>query len=420
MAFRNESPTFGIVRFEPTQQPDTRAQLNGAMWYDVTANQFKGIINGVVSNIGGSTTPTTLTGTNSPGVFTSSAMNEPFLFSVGTGCNPLTIYNLGGSSFKNTDGLAGCVTVPSSGVTNGFSSAVAGYAQNNNTLSTGQFGGVSAVGVAGWGYCAASNGHCWGLSASAGDAPGNSGNLIIGVELDVQINNNTTTGFGALASFRGNGQPPGDSFPAYYIQAPQGTGTFTSGFDCQSGSIASNTFVCLGLGKQVASGASNSLLATFTANDGTSDFSLNNSLLKSRVFNLGGPVVTTNSGIYWGATVTFLPNQLVKIDTAHNNAMVLCTTTDTSCDGFVEEVVSTTSCQAGSAFCPVITISGSKATGILGTGTCTVGQFVVVDTTTNGRIKCQAGIPAQGAYIGKAMSAQAVVGNTVDILTKFQ
>lgn len=30
------------------------------------------------------------------------------------------------------------------------------------------------------------------------------------------------------------------------------------------------------------------------------------------------------------------------------------------------------------------------------------------------------GIPAAGAYIGKAVSAQATVGSAVDVLTKFQ
>ena len=53
MAFRDENPTFGVVRFEPTQQPTTQSFLDGSMWYDSTAKQFKGIINGAVSNIGG-------------------------------------------------------------------------------------------------------------------------------------------------------------------------------------------------------------------------------------------------------------------------------------------------------------------------------------------------------------------------------
>jgi len=34
--------------------------------------------------------------------------------------------------------------------------------------------------------------------------------------------------------------------------------------------------------------------------------------------------------------------------------------------------------------------SGSKVLGILGTGTCAIGNFVIVDTTTNGRVKCTA------------------------------
>ena len=68
----------------------------------------------------------------------------------------------------------------------------------------------------------------------------------------------------------------------------------------------------------------------------------------------------------------------------------------------------------------MITTPGSLAFGILGTGTCAIGNFVIVDTTTNGRIQCTGSLPTISKIIGKALSAQASVGSTVDVLTKFE
>ena len=57
MAFRDENPTFGVVRFEPTQQPNTQSFLDGSMWYDVTAKQFKGVAGGIASSLSSASSP---------------------------------------------------------------------------------------------------------------------------------------------------------------------------------------------------------------------------------------------------------------------------------------------------------------------------------------------------------------------------
>ena len=65
-------------------------------------------------------------------------------------------------------------------------------------------------------------------------------------------------------------------------------------------------------------------------------------------------------------------------------------------------------------------MSGSVVKGILGAGTCSIGNFVIVDTTTNGDIKCTGTPPTIGKVIGKALSAQSTVGMLVDVLAKFE
>jgi hypothetical protein len=51
----------------------------------------------------------------------------------------------------------------------------------------------------------------------------------------------------------------------------------------------------------------------------------------------------------------------------------------------------------------------------LGTGSCSIGQYVIVDTTTNGRVKCTSTY-TPGAILGVAMAAQSTVGSTFSVL----
>ncbi len=108
------------------------------------------------------------------------------------------------------------------------------------------------------------------------------------------------------------------------------------------------------------------------------------------------------------ATATLSANQLVKLDTATaGNVVVTATTDTTNFIGFTAGPIS-----AGTAG-PII-VAG-EATGILGTGTCSVGQFVIVDTTTAGDVKCTNTFTA-GTIIGFAETSQSTVGGTLTVL----
>jgi hypothetical protein len=369
----------------------------------------------------------------STGVFTSALQNESFdsIVNGGGTCSIATITTASGTSFTTTNGITGAVCDPagSTGVTNGFSIGVAGLFQGNNTGNTGQFGYVGGVGVLGQGYAAVNNSRVWGANFAAIDKSGNTGNVLSGVETDVAVNNNSSTGFGYLASFRGNGQPTADNFPAFLIQPPAGTGKFTSGFECQNGSIAAQqTYPCLYIGQQSAGTSKNSMYAFWQAQDGSGIIQQSQGLNQDHVYFLSGfPNIAFSGtddegfGIALTSTAALARYQLVKIDTAHADSVVVCTTADTSCDGFVAGLSgASTVCGAASTVCGIIAAPGMKVRGLLGTGTCAIGDYVIVDTTTNGRIKCTGSLPTLGNVIGRALSAQSSVGSTVDILTKFE
>ena len=104
----------------------------------------------------------------------------------------------------------------------------------------------------------------------------------------------------------------------------------------------------------------------------------------------------------------------VKVDSANAGQVVVTTTTDTG--GGIVVGVCANSPGAG-ALCEVVSSGVSALT--LGTGTCSVGNFVIVDTTTNGRVKCTATFTA-GAVIGTALQAQASVGSGFNVLVRLR
>jgi hypothetical protein len=368
------------------------------------------------------------------GVFTLAQQNDPFTFSLTGGGSQTagSILNFGGTqTFKLTDGIASVVNIPTSGVTNGFTNAIGAYCWNPNGNTTGQFGWVGCVGVFTQSVAAASGARVWGLNIGAADLAAQTGNFVYGNEYDLQINNNTTQGAGTLYSFRGNGQPTGNNFPALTVQAPAGTGTFTSGLSCQNGAISNtNLFDCITIGQKAAGVSQNSQGISIYASDASSSFRTAISSDKDHIMFIGGvplqlyqQAASESMGIALSLTptATLTANQLVKIDTAHADSVVVCTTVDTVCHGFVaSSIASPANCIITGTVCGIIAGSGALAKGILGTGTCAIGNFVIVDTTTNGRVKCTASQPAVGATIGLALSVQASVGSLVDILTKFQ
>src|SRR5207302_9370151 len=107
--------------------------------------------------------------------------------------------------------------------------------------------------------------------------------------------------------------------------------------------------------------------------------------------------------------------QVVKIDSANSTAVVVTVTTDTAAGIPIGIVINS---PALSTTANVVT-SGIVTTPVLGTGTCTIGQFVIVDTTTNGRVKCTSTYTA-GTIIGYAVTAQAVVGSAVSVMVQLK
>jgi hypothetical protein len=124
--------------------------------------------------------------------------------------------------------------------------------------------------------------------------------------------------------------------------------------------------------------------------------------------NTAGFVIGSGNGVSLVATAALTAGQAVKVDTANASQVVVCATTDTNqCIGFVQN-----SPTLGTA--AFVMTSGVLATPLLGTGTCSVGDFVLVDGTTAGRVKC--GAYAAGNVLGKALTAQASVGSAVTVL----
>jgi hypothetical protein len=361
-----------------------------------------------------------------PGTFTNAAQNETTTFSLtgGSSCSISTILNGNGGTTVGTDALAGCANIPAgASVTNGFTTGVAGYVNNGNSSSLGQFGKAEGVGLYGVCFSAVSSSKCEGIVAQAVEATGKTGVQLIGSEIDVGTNDTSTTGFGYYTQFSGSGQPTGDNLPAYYVAAPQGAATYTTGFECADGSVVNTSQICLRLG-QVSAGASNSSNAIgFKSTDSgsvvhTSNFQLppdNVMLLASPAMALNNSGGEESYGIEMKATAATPHGTLVKIDTANADSFVICTTTDAICNGFVEGTNSASGlCFIASANCPVATVAGSKVQGILGTGTCAIGNWVIPDTTTNGDVKCATTQPI--AWQGFALAANSSLGTAFDVL----
>lgn len=393
----------------------------GTEFYCSATNTWSAVVNGI-----------------NAGVFTLAQQNDPFTFTVNPGLTAGAILNFNGTqTFKLTDGIASVVNIPTSGVTNAFTNGIGAYVWNPNGNATGQFGWVGGVGVFTQSVAAASGARAWGANYGVADLASQSGNFIYGNEFDVQVNNTTTQGTGALFSMRGPAQPTADNFPAVTINAAAAAAHFTSGFRCEPGSLASAgtfSYACANLNPQEIGNAQDSSYIWWSAKAGSTPISSGLRLHQDNLMlwtNTNGQQVALDGGntatglvetygITLKSTGTLASFNLVKIDTANPDSVVICTTVDTICHGFVQDGGSAILCSAGATHCPINTVPGSKVVGVLGTGTCAIGNNVIVDTTTNGRIKCQAGVPAQGAWIGIALSAQASVAGFVDILTKFQ
>ncbi len=131
---------------------------------------------------------------------------------------------------------------------------------------------------------------------------------------------------------------------------------------------------------------------------------------KFLIDNSGNAMAVGGYGLAVVATTTISSVAPVKMDTSNANQVVITSTTDTG-PGLVVGVC-INSPNAG-ATGKVITTGIAPM--VLGTGTVSIGNFIIVDTTTNGRVKATTSYPAPGALIGIAMAALSTVGNSFNV-----
>lgn len=145
--------------------------------------------------------------------------------------------------------------------------------------------------------------------------------------------------------------------------------------------------------------------------------------LAAGILGIGNGTVSSTSGGYLLGTTGFsavstsgvTAGNPVKLDTGNANQVNPTVTTDTGAGIPVGIAIVTT----GASSPTYIATNGQVATPVLGTGTCAIAQFVIVDTTTNGRVKCTSTFTA-GTVIGKALQAQSTVGNALNVLVQLQ
>jgi hypothetical protein len=133
----------------------------------------------------------------------------------------------------------------------------------------------------------------------------------------------------------------------------------------------------------------------------------------SSVTLTSGPIISQ-----FTATAALKAGQVVKLDTARADAVVVATTTDTGA-GLAVGIVQNSAPATGTAQVAVAGKLPPAGRPLLGTGTCLIGNFVIVDTTTNGRVKCATSYRA-GTIIGYALAAQPTVGGAVDTFVQIK
>lgn len=127
--------------------------------------------------------------------------------------------------------------------------------------------------------------------------------------------------------------------------------------------------------------------------------------------DVSGGVVSAKYATSNVTSTALTAGQTVKADPANSGQVRIATTADTGA-GIVVGFCGNSPSGGGNCF---VMTSGIINTPIMGTGTCAIGNWIIEDTTTNGEIKCATVYPTPGTILGTALTAQAVVGNTVTV-----
>lgn len=172
------------------------------------------------------TQPQTLTESNA-GVFTNTQMNEN-MQSLVNSCSPATEWTGIGQGGFATDGLAGCVTIPSS-ATSTSTNGVATYLSSKSTTTNAVAGYFQSRALA-------TGTHLWGINPIVSDE-GFTVPLLYGAEIDANVSNSGTEGTGLLFAGAWTAQPTSDNFPVITVLKPGANQSWTDGLIFKDGSV---------------------------------------------------------------------------------------------------------------------------------------------------------------------------------------
>lgn len=182
--------------------------------------------------------PTTL---SAPGVFDNTAMHTNWIVTI-NGCNLASIFSVSQFNDVAMDAESSCLSVPATGVNNGFNSAYHAYVTNASPASGCQqnSGLCAAMGVSVDGISTAAGNATFGLNSIVRSTVGKPA-VLVGAEIDVSPQNTGDSGEGLTLSGNFEAQVSGDNLPAIHItpcfRPGSCTGAWTEGITMETGSI---------------------------------------------------------------------------------------------------------------------------------------------------------------------------------------
>lgn len=245
-----------------TASPGTTANIG--FWYagglfDYYVTSSYGTYGPFTGNLGVTGTPIapSSVNVNVPGIWTNTQANE-YLYSTLNGCNPGTEFQATQNSNFMTEGISGCVAVPSA-ATSWQQNGIAGYAVTSAGPSNPSLG-PNAVSVYGQARGLVTNAHIWGLNIVTQDLVGTSQRMV-GFEDDINVAGTPTYVSGFQITGNGTGTlPPGASAIEVEKIASNSWGEAIATDDGAAGTG-------LVLGAQGLTANSNSQLIVFTNRD---------------------------------------------------------------------------------------------------------------------------------------------------------
>lgn len=367
-----------------TSQSSPIVRLSGTYWTGAASAEDNWTIQDVVANGTNGSSTLTFTHSGSSGaptaVFPAGTAGNASL-AVGSATTGFWQVNSNtlGIQFTNVNGGGGAIQLYS-GSTNAWQLTYApssGFTQlvsNTANIVTGIVGNLTTL--------SGRSGVCLGNPALAGTSAGTQHCVSIG---------DLTTNSGALCQFTPTSGAT--NFVALSVNPTIN----------QTGTSSGNYTALLVSAKETSlKGTTNNLLDLQAGAAGTTS--------KFRVDNSGNAIAVGGYALSLVATSTISSVSPVKADTSNANQVVVTSTTDTGPGIVVGVCINNPNAGANG-----VILTNGIAPMVLGTGTVSIGNFIIVDTTTNGRVKATTSYPPPGSLIGIAMAAQSTVGNSFNV-----